>query len=139
VSRPRQLNIAARKGGLMLVLVAVFLTFGVPRWLNRDDAPVGSNADANFAKLCRDHGGTPRTTPGSRTLTEPQRFCTVRYGGHVYLMDAITPAGFDEDTARYQRQGCELARREERASTARGQRGRSFIYHPNTGVCEHRP
>jgi hypothetical protein len=53
-------------------------------------------------------------------------------------MDAITPAGFDEDTARYQRRGCDEARREETAVSATRRRRRSFIYHPTTGVCERR-
>jgi hypothetical protein len=52
-------------------------------------------------------------------------------------MDAITPNGFDEDTARFQRQGCDEARREQKAST--GGRRQIFVYHPTTGVCEHRP
>jgi hypothetical protein len=111
-----------RHGVLLLGLVAAFLTFGLPRWLAGD---VASNA-ADVSKLCREHGGTPS---GARA-----QVCTVRYGRRVYRMDAITPAGFDEDTARYQRQGCAEARREQRASTAR----QVFIYHPITGVCEHR-
>jgi hypothetical protein len=135
VSRPKQRNLTARKTWLILVLVVVFLTVGVPRFLAGDDAPSGSDADANFSKVCRDHGGTPATSPGSGTETEERR-CTVRYGQRVYLMDAITPDGFDEDTARFQRQGCEEAQREQ-ASTARGHR-QSFIYHPTTGVCERR-
>lgn len=139
MSGRKRFDSAARKGGLVLVLVAVFLTFGVPRWLAGDNSPVGSDGDANFAKLCRDHGGTPTTAPGSGTKTGAQPFCTVRYGRHVYRMDAITPDGFDEDTARFQRQGCEEARREQRASAAPGQRRESFIYHPTTGVCERRP
>jgi hypothetical protein len=139
------LHTAARKGGLVLVLLAVFLTFGLPRWLARDVAPVESDPDAAFARICRDHGGTPAATPGSGTTTpgsattgEGHRLCTVRYGRRVYVMDAITPDGFDEDTARFQRQGCEEARREERASAAPGHRQRSFVYHPLTGVCERR-
>jgi hypothetical protein len=48
-------------------------------------------------------------------------------------MDAITPHGFDEDTARYQRLGCEEARGEQRRSR------HAFVYHPTTGVCERRP
>jgi hypothetical protein len=134
----KPLGSAARKACLMLVLVGAFLTFGVPRWLAGDVAPAGSPADTSFSKLCRDHGGTPRTTPDAGASTEAQRFCTVRYGRHVYRMDAITPDGFDEDTARFQRQGCEEAGLAERASTAPGHRQRSFIYHPTTGVCEHK-
>jgi hypothetical protein len=136
--RPPRSNAARRRWLLVLALVIVFLTLGVPRWLAGDDAPDGSHADANFAKVCRDHGGTPRTASGAGTSTEPQRFCTVRYGGRVYRMDAITPNGFDEDTARFQRQGCEQARSEQSAS-APGQHRESFIYHADTGVCERRP
>jgi hypothetical protein len=51
-------------------------------------------------------------------------------------MDAITPDGFDRDTARLQRQGCRDADREQQAPAAPGHRPR-FIYHPITGVCEH--
>jgi hypothetical protein len=125
-----------RKSGLILVLALLFLPFGVPRWIAGDGAPAGSDADATLAKLCRDHGGTPRRPPGSGTRTKAQRVCTVRYGSRVYVMDAITRDGFDEDTARFQRQGCDEARRAQRASTARGHRRQSFVYHPTTGVCE---
>ncbi len=129
---------AVRRGGLLLAVVVVFLTFGLPRWLAGDVAPVTSDA-ADLAKLCRAHGGTPTTTPGVGTTGVAQRFCTVRYGRHVYRMDAITSDGFDHDTARYQRRGCEEARREQAALTGPGQRPRTFVYHPTTGVCEHRP
>jgi hypothetical protein len=122
------LSRAARRGGLLLVVAVLFLPFGVPRWLGGDDAPARTNADARFATLCRDRGGSPET--GRDRLA-----CVVRYSGHVYVMDAITPDGFDADTARFQRQGCELAQREAEAS---GQRRASFVYHPRTGICEHR-
>jgi hypothetical protein len=132
VSRRTPLNSAARKGGLTLVLaVVIVLAFGVPRWLESGAPPEGTNADANLSKVCREHGGTPTTTA--------ERFCTVRYGRRVYRMDAITPHGFDEDTARFQRQGCEEADRRQRASTAPGHRRPSFVYHPTTGVCERSP
>ena len=131
MTRPRTpLSGAARKGGLLLVVAVLFLPFGVPRWLSGDDAPARSNGVARLAALCRDRGGTPVTALG-------QRACTVRYGGRIYVMDAITPDGFDEDTARFQRQGCKEARREARASAGAGRRRLSFVYHPKTGVCEH--
>ena len=139
MSRRRPLGGGARKSLLIAGLVAVFLTFGLPRWLAGDVPSSGSRADANFSKVCRDHGGTPTVTPGSGTRTESQRFCEVRYGRQVYVMDAITPSGFDEDTARFQRQGCEEASRQQRAGNASRRRREAFIYHPNTGVCEHRP
>jgi len=137
VGRRRLLGGTTRRAAVVLVLVGVFLTVGLPRFLARDDAPNTSGSGANFTKLCRDHGGTPRTRPASGTNAEPQPFCTVRYGQHVYLMDAITPNGFDADTARFQRQGCEEAAREQRGSSAAGRE--TFVYHPTTGVCEHRP
>ena len=121
-----------RKLCLLALLAVAFLPFGVPRWLAGDVEPASSHAASRLSTLCREHGGTPRTTAGARSL------CTVRYGGQDYVMDAITTAGFDEDTARFQRQGCDEARRGERASTASPGRRRPFIYHPTTGVCEHR-
>jgi hypothetical protein len=119
------------KVALVLALVAVFLTAGLPRFLNRDSSPATSDPEVRFAKVCRAHGGTPVASGDSGAGTA-QRRCTVRYGGRVYLMDAITTDGFDDDTAHFQRQGCEEARREHP-----GER-RSFVYHPDTGVCEHR-
>ena len=136
--RRRLLDSTAGRAVLVLVFVGLFLTIGVPRWLAGDHGPASSNGDAAFAKLCRDHGGTPKTTPASGT-SAAQQVCTVRYGQNVYRMDAVTRDGFDEDTAAFQRQGCEEARREERASSDVGDRKRTFVYHPDTGVCEHRP
>jgi hypothetical protein len=98
-------------------LVVVFLTLGVPRWLSGDVARVAPDAQATFVKVCREHGGTPRS----------RERCAVRYGDRVYLMDAISADGFDRDTARYQRMGC-----------AQGRPRSAFVYHPATGVCEHR-
>jgi hypothetical protein len=132
------LGSATRKGCLLLLLSGAFLPFGVPRWIPHDATPVSSDADGRLTTLCLDHGGTPRTTAAPGTHTEARSFCTVRYGRRDYVMDAITTAGFDKDAARYQRQGCDEAGREERASNAPRRRGRSFIYHPTTGVCERR-
>jgi hypothetical protein len=137
-SRRPRLDSTARKAVLVLVFVGLFLTIGVPRWLAGDHGPASSSDSGAFAKLCRDHGGTPRTTPASGT-NAAQQVCTVRYGQNLYRMDAVTPNGFDEDTAAFQRQGCEEARREERASSDAGRQRRTFVYHPDTGVCEHRP
>jgi hypothetical protein len=125
VSRRASLGGFGRRGWLLLAVVVVFLTFGVPRWLAGDVGQTEPHGAANFTKLCRAHGGTP--------AAGAQPVCTVRYGGQTYRMDAITPAGFDADTARFQRQGCQLARHQE-SGHGRG----SFVYHPRTGVCEHR-
>jgi hypothetical protein len=128
----------AFKVGVAIVLAVLIIPFGVPRFLAGNDTVASSRVAARvFTKVCRDHGGTPST----RTLTgttAAQRVCTVRYGGQVYVMDAITPKGFDDDTARFQRQGCSLARQEQRGETARDGKGVLFVYHPDTGVCEHR-
>jgi hypothetical protein len=132
VMRRRQLNIGSRKVWLVAAFVVVFLTLGVPRFLAGDDHSVGTPTAADFTKLCRDHGGTPRTAPATGTSAGAQQFCTIRYGGRDYRMDAITPNGFDQDTAKFQRQGCE------QAQAAAGRRG-SFVYHASSGVCEHRP
>jgi hypothetical protein len=122
----------ARRSALVLALAVLLVPLGVPRVLNRTPTPKTSRAGAGFAALCRDHGGTPTTT-----ASPARRACVVRYGGRVYRMDAITPRGFDEDSARFQRQGCALARpRTPRASSGRGE---TFVYHPATGICERRP
>jgi hypothetical protein len=116
---------------LVLALVPVFLALGVPRWLAHDARPAGARTAAGFTQLCRQHGGTPVTAPATGTTAAAEPFCTVRYGGRVYRMDAITSSGFDADTARFQRAGCE----EEQRAAGRRQ---TFVYHPATGVCEHR-
>jgi hypothetical protein len=134
---PTRSRIAARSGGLALALTAVFLTVGLPRWLAGDVDAAPGHARVDFAELCREHGGTPRPAPGSGGKAQ---VCTVRYGQHVYLMDAITSRGFDGETARFQRQGCEEeASLTGQGSTAAKLRGQAFIYHPDSGVCEHRP
>jgi hypothetical protein len=138
VTRSKPFGIAARRAILMLAVAVLLVPFGVPRWFAGDEHPDGSDTGAAFARLCRQHGGTPVTTPASGTTSPARRECTIRYGDRVYVMDAITPAGFDEDTARYQRRGCAEARRQQSASAAAGDRPQSFIYHPSTGVCERR-
>ena len=122
-------GVTPRRALIAVAAVAVFLTFGLPRWLQHD-AGTASDPAATFAKVCRDHGGTLARA----TAAGGQQRCTVRYGGTVYLMDAVTPTGFDEDTAGFQKQGCEQARRD----ASPGERT-VFVYHPTTGVCEHRP
>jgi len=129
---PRTPGSTARRAATVVVAVAVFLTLGLPRWLQHD-AGSGSGAGdpaATFANVCRDHGGTL----ARGAAAGGQQRCTVRYGGTVYLMDAVTPTGFDEDTAGFQKQGCEQARRDAAPGSST-----VFVYHPTTGVCEHRP
>jgi hypothetical protein len=134
VTLQSRLSTRARYALMVLGLVAVFLTFGVPRFLAGDVGPSPTHTASGFDRLCRQHGGTPGTAAASATA-KAEPVCTVRYGARVYRMDAITPTGFDDDTARYQKQGCQSADRERKAS---GGRGPSYVYHPTTGVCEHR-
>lgn len=134
-----RLSGTARKALVVLLLAVVLIPFGVPRFLNSDDDPPPGGGDVQFAQLCRAHGGTPQITPGKGANSESQRFCRVRYGRRVYLMDAITPHGFDADTAKFQRQGCVEARRQAQASAGSGKPRETFVYHPQTGVCEKRP
>jgi hypothetical protein len=126
-SSRRILGGSARRAALVIAAVALFLTVGLPRWLQHDAGSGAGSPAATFAKVCRDHDGTL-----GRSAGQPR--CTVRYGKSVYLMDAVTPTGFDEDTAGFQKQGCEQAR----ADAAPGSKT-VFVYHPITGVCEHRP
>lgn len=131
----RHASISVWKAAVVVAFIAVFLTVGVPRWFARDAAPPGGHTAADFTALCRAHGGTPHAAAGSGASASARAFCTVRYGATVYRMDAITRDGFDRDTAAFQRQGCEQAAREEPA----GKGSRTFLYHADTGVCEHRP
>jgi hypothetical protein len=123
-------------GALALALTVVFLTVGLPRRVVGDADPIAGRPAVGFARLCREHGGTPRPAPGSR---DTARLCTVRYGRRSYVMDAITPRGFDAATARFQLQGCEEEAARERASTGTDRAGKAFVFHPETGVCERRP
>jgi hypothetical protein len=118
-------GVTARRGVLVLALAVLLVPLGVPRVLDRTTAPSTALGGAGFARLCRDHGGTPKAAVGS---TPPA--CVVRYGSRVYRMDAITPRGFDADAARFQRRGCTEARQREGRGT--------FDFHPATGVCERR-
>jgi hypothetical protein len=107
-----------RRAVLLAGLVLAFLALGAPRWLDDGAAP----GTEGVAGVCRAHGGTPARTEGSPA-------CTVRYGDRVYVMDAVTAAGFDEDAARFNRRGCEEARRGPDG-------GPRFVFHEDSGVCE---
>ena len=128
---PEQRSSPVVKVVIGVAFLVIFLTVGVPRIFSGDDSSVNSNGTADFAKLCREHGGTPSTGDG----TASQPVCTVKYGGEAYRMDAITSRGFDVDTAAFQKQGCEEAQRQAKTEGST----RTFVYHPDTGVCEHQP
>ena len=119
-----------RRALIAAAAVALFLTVGLPRWLQHDAGSGPNDPARTFANVCRAHGGTLVSAPTAGR----QGRCTVRYGGTVYLMDAVTTTGFDEDTAGFQKQGCQQAR-----SDASPGQHTVFVYHPTTGVCEHRP
>jgi hypothetical protein len=133
-ARPRERSSLAVKVVIGVGFLVIFLTVGVPRFFAGDDSSVRSNGSVDVSKLCRQHGGTP----SKGTASAGQPVCTVTYGGEVYRMDAITSRGFDVDTAAFQKQGCDEARRQQQADGA-GAPQRTFVYHADTGVCEHRP
>jgi hypothetical protein len=121
---------------VLAVLVIAFLTVGVPRWLAGDGRPGTPDGAARFTKLCRDRGGRPVTEPPTGAGATAERHCVVRYGDSEYMMDAVTPRGWDADAAALQRGGCEEA---ERQASTRSRKSRiRFVYHPTTGVCERR-
>jgi hypothetical protein len=119
-----------RQFGLLLILAVALVPLGVPRGLaGRGDADRRSPR-VDVSAMCLAHGGMPAPAPAG-----PRSACTVRYGDRTYRMDAITPAGFDADAARFQRQGCAVARRAQAAETGTGP---VFVFHADTGVCERR-
>jgi hypothetical protein len=124
----------ARTAWLVPVLVIAFLTVGVPRWLTDNGRPAIRDGAAMFTAVCRQHGGTLVSTPASASVPTVPHSCVVRYGRSDYVMDAVTPHGWDTDAARLQREGCGDAAR--RASTARPKSRVRFVYHSFTGVCE---
>ena len=124
-----RLGHGARRVILVLVVATGLFWFGAPRFFNSSDTATFTPSRVNFDKLCRDHGGAPSTVGEAGP---PQKFCVVRYGDRDYVMDAITTNGFDNDAALLNRQGCE------QAAAAEGAKRRAFVYHANTGVCEHR-
>jgi hypothetical protein len=120
-----------RRAWALAVLVTAFLTVGVPRWLAGDGQSAVPSGTETFTKLCRGRGGTLQ--PAS--VASPQPHCVVRYGGTEYVMDAVTPHGWDQDAAALQQDGCAEAERLQ-ASTTSGELRMTFIFHPATGVCE---
>jgi len=130
-----RLRAVGRRTWLLAVLAIVFFAVGVPRWLAGDGG--SASGDALFAKVCRDHGGRLTTRRISGGLPPVERHCVVRYGADEYVMDAVTPLGWEQDGAQLQREGCEDAARKQ-ASTARGKSRITFVYHSDTGVCERR-
>ncbi len=138
MSRRTRLITVARRAWLLPVLVVAFLTLGLPHRLVGNGGPDASNIAEPFAKLCRAHGGTPTKKSVSAANPTARHLCIVRYGDRAYVMDAVTPQGWDQDTAHYQRMGCEQARRRQLSNAARKTRP-TFVYRPTTGVCEQRP
>ncbi len=84
-----------------------------------------------FAQTCRAHDGRLRTRPLE---------CVVRYGGKRYQVPIDPYNRFDREQALVERQYCRQRRRSELKSAKDGSDRRldKFVYHRNTGVCEHR-
>ena len=134
VTRRTRLATVPRRAWLLPVLVIAFLTVGLPRLLvGGDGRPAAPDGDAIFVKLCRERGGTLLTTPPSASIPTVERTCVVHYAGAEYVMDAVTPHGWDGDAAQLQQSGCEQA--DQQASTAPLKSRMRFVYHPTTGVC----
>src|SRR6478672_4187880 len=134
VTRRTRLITVARRAWLLPVLMIAFLTVGLPSWLVGEGRPAAPDGAAIFVKLCRERGGTLVTTPPSAAVPRVERNCVVHYAGTEYVMDAVTPHGWDGESARLQQSGCEDADRQG-SIVPRNLRTR-FVYHPTTGVCE---
>ena len=95
MSRRTRLITVARRAWLLPVLVVAFLTLGLPHRLVGNGGPDASNIAEPFAKLCRAHGGTPTKKSVSAANPTARHLCIVRYGDRAYVMDAVTPHGWD--------------------------------------------
>ena len=97
--------------------------------------------DRAFAKVCREHGGTPTFAPGSGDYVKDARDCTIEYGGDDYEMYAVHPAGFSEREAAQARQACRklLAQRRRDAATSAESAAVPVVWHPRAGICESQP
>ena len=92
--------------------------------------------DKAFAKVCRDHGGTPAFAPGSGDYVKDARDCTVEYGGESYEMYAVHPEGFSAREAADARAACVRQAAQERLDPEDGRTRKTFTWHPRSGICE---
>ena len=122
---------------LAALAVAVLLAVLVQRSSGESLTPT----DQAFAKVCRDHGGTPTFAPGSGDYVKDARGCTIEYGGDAYEMYAVHPEGFSAREAAQARHACTLLVRQKRAESARGDHVGSVrvVWHPRSAICESQP
>ena len=122
---------------LAALAVAVLLVVLVQRSSGESLTPT----DQAFAKVCRDHGGTPTFAPGSGDYVKDARDCTIEYGGDAYEMYAVHPEGFSAREAAQAHRACTMLARQKREESARGANVGStrVVWHPRAGVCESKP
>ena len=102
----------------------------------------GSSADLSaaeraYARVCREHGGTPSFAAGSGDYVKDGRFCEVRYGGRSYEMYAVHPEGFSEREAADAHRACRIQAAQARRDGSGGA-GTRFVWHARSGICEQR-
>jgi hypothetical protein len=124
---------------VILAVVAVVVVLGV--LVQRSSGESLTPTDRAFAKVCRDHGGTPTFAPGSGDYVKDARDCTIEYGGDAYEMYAVHPEGFSEREAAQARRACTMLARQKRAEAARGDVVGSVrvVWHPRAAICESQP
>jgi hypothetical protein len=125
------------------VLVAV-LVLAVPAGVlvQRSSGEDLTATDRAFAKVCRDHGGTPKFAPGSGDYVKDFRGCEIEYAGDSYEMYAVHPEGFSAREAAQARRACTLLARQKRADARKNPAAAGstrVVWHPHSGICESKP
>ena len=125
------------------VLVAV-LVAAVPAGVlvQRSSGEDLTATDRAFAKVCRDHGGTPKFAPGSGDYVKDFRGCEIEYAGDSYEMYAVHPEGFSAREAAQARRACTLLARQKRADARKNPAAAGstrVVWHPHSGICESKP
>jgi hypothetical protein len=120
----------------VIVGVAVLGEVAGPRLMRAaaDETP----ADKAFARVCREHGGTPKLAPGSGDYVKDGRFCEIRYGADTYEMYAVHPEGFNEREAARAHRTCIAQAAQARRDAKEGRRHAPvrYAWHARSGICE---
>jgi hypothetical protein len=98
--------------------------------------------DRAFAKVCREHGGTPKFAPGSGDYVKDFRGCEIEYAGDSYEMYAVHPEGFSTKEAAAARRACTLLARQKRADARKNPAAAGstrVVWHERSGICESKP
>jgi|tagenome__1003787_1003787.scaffolds.fasta_scaffold20446135_2 hypothetical protein len=121
---------------LALVGVVVVVEFVVPRLTSGSEAQ--TPAEKAFARVCRDHGGTPKFPAGSGDYVKNGRFCEIRYGSRTYEMYAVHPEGFSEREAALAHRTCIAQAAQARADAKAGRQSARtrYVWHARSGICE---